>query len=101
MQCYSQQENRGQKFESVLYADFQKKQTHFGFVKEPFEIDFTDGETNWQVCWELTEENRSRESKFAEAKQKNVLITRYEHRFSDARLMMQNRKQALGVEKYF
>jgi hypothetical protein len=29
------------------------------------------------------------------------LITRYEHRFSDARLMMQNRKQALGVEKYF
>ncbi|MDR2415869.1 MAG: hypothetical protein LBD75_04645 [Candidatus Peribacteria bacterium] len=101
MQCYAQQENRGQKFEAILYTDFQKKLPHVGFVKEPFEIDFTDGETNWQVCWNLTEENWGRESTFARAKQKNVLITRYIHKFSDTRLIMQDWKQALEVERYF
>jgi hypothetical protein len=64
-------------------------------------VDFTNGETNWQVCWELNEENRGRESKFAETEQKNLLITRYEHKFTKDRLEMQSRKQALSVEKYF
>jgi hypothetical protein len=62
-------------------------------VKENFEIDFTDGERNIQVCWQLSEENRERESKFADYSQHNVLISRYDSTFHHSNIQMQNWKE--------
>ncbi|GHV24336.1 hypothetical protein FACS1894176_00410 [Bacteroidia bacterium] len=78
-----------------MYQHFQSQYVHLGFVKDEYEIDFTNGETNWQVCRELNEENWVRESKFAEAKQNNVLITRYDHPFQKPNIVMKSRKEIL------
>ncbi len=95
MQCFSNEENRWQKFETVIYHHLTKKEKMIGFVQQDYEIDFTNGENNRQVCRELNIENYSRESKFSIAKWKNYLITRHSHTFTNAQITMMSRKELM------
>lgn len=96
--CISDKDNRGQKFESTIYHHLQKQHKNLWFVKDDFEIDFTDWKTNWQACRQLNEENRFRESAFKNAKQHNLLITRFDHKFQDKKIKMLNWKELFSLE---
>ena len=91
----SKEHNRGQKFESVIYTHLQKKHNHIGFVKNKYDIDFTNGDTNRQVCRELNTDNRARESEFGNAPQQNILISRYNHTFTHPHITMLSWKDVL------
>lgn len=97
MQLFSQEHNRWQTFEAMIYKHLSKHHMHLGFVKDSYEIDFTNGATNRQVCRELTDTNRSRESAFGNAQWNNILITKDTHQFRHQNITMIRRDELLGV----
>jgi predicted AAA+ superfamily ATPase len=88
MQLFSQENNRWQKFESMIFMHLKQKYHHLGFVHDTYEIDFTDSTSYRQVCRELTEENRTRESAFWKSWKNNMLITKKPHSFNHPAITM-------------
>lgn len=76
MNLYSNEENLGQKFENTIYKILRKKWNQLGYIDTPQDVDFTDGESNIQVTYQITEENLSRETVFARSAGKNILVVR-------------------------
>ncbi len=74
MNLFDSQTNYGQKFENIIYKYLIKNNKHIWYSDEKYDIDFTDWETNRQICYQLTIENKDREYKFAWSDKKNILI---------------------------
>lgn len=81
MNLFSSEHNLGQKFENTIYKILKKKGKKIGYIDTPYDVDFTDGGSNIQVVYELTEDNLDREKKFATIKGDNILIVRSYSRF--------------------
>lgn len=81
MNLFSSEDNRGQKFENTIYKILRKKWKKIGYIDTPYDVDFTDGSSNIQVTYELTEENLDREKKFSQIAWDNIIIVRSYSRF--------------------
>lgn len=77
MNIYSRKDNMWQKFENIVYQYLKKKYNQLGYISNGHEIDFSDGETYRQVCYDLHEGNIAKETAFAKKEKKNILITPY------------------------
>jgi uncharacterized protein len=81
MNLFSSEQNLGQKFENTIYKILRKKGKKIGYIDTPYDVDFSDGGSNIQVAYELTEDNLDREKKFATIDGDNILIVRSYSRF--------------------
>lgn len=81
---FGEEKNYGQKLEQVVYKSLVKEYSNeLWFVEDTYDIDFTNGKTNWQVCYDLNFENYARETKFAKSDRKNVLLYFYNQTTKD------------------
>jgi predicted AAA+ superfamily ATPase len=55
--------DRGRRLESAIMLEFLRRgeTPTYAAMHNEWECDFVAGDTVWQVCWELTEQNRKRE----------------------------------------
>jgi hypothetical protein len=54
-----------------VYKHLRRTHHHLGYNDIPYDVDFTDGVYQWQVCYKITENNIKRETACA----KNVIST--------------------------
>jgi predicted AAA+ superfamily ATPase len=76
MNLFSSEKNQGQKFENMVYKMLRKSQKKLGYIDDPYEVDFTDGERHIQVTYELGEENLDRETMFRKMNGTKILVAR-------------------------
>lgn len=74
MNLFSDSPNYGQAFENVIYKYLRKQVYDLGYIENGYAVDFTDGTSNRQVCYELNENNYDRELKFQKSDKENILI---------------------------